>query len=569
MLFCIDVLLYLNKKNKKRRCIVLSTENHPKNKFLSIFKVLIVVAIAVVTTILLIWFLLPPHSSQSYSTYFGEFKFNLGKFTLENRGQVVFCEITKPIYPVSLVIKAHDSPAILNISAEEISLSKLVDTKKAQEAYKNLGKDFYKALNEFIRYCINIILLIAVSWGLLFGFFWGFLSIVIAIFKNVSLANISKEDFLRYVLVKLSSRIIASLCICLFSGGLFAGLMAFWTYKTIEKNPYKDYRIVGNFENVAKAEPQIKKFVSEFNIEKFSKDLKGYSENLAGIASSLYEFSEEVKDGNGHSIRKHKEVLFVSDIHLNPLAMDRIVEKSNSKEIDLVIIAGDLTIKGTPLEADIIKGETDIIKGLKGIKKPVLIVGGNHDSVEVMQKLKDIPNFIFLDGVDSYKSRINKPLDITTLYNLRISGVNDPFVDENSILNMDSNEYNTEYKRIIEEAALDLEERYRKTKNPKIDIFVVHYEKQAEGLVGKAPVILSGHTHKSGVTKINDTWIFNAGTIGMAPPYNIVNKKSNKLTYQVLYFDKRQVISYDEYSITLRDSDIYKADYGMHHISLE
>lgn len=65
-------------------------------------------------------------------------------------------------------------------------------------------------------------------------------------------------------------------------------------------------------------------------------------------------------------------IFFISDVHRRKLNMQTL--KSIQKEIDIVIIGGDLTEKGVPLERTRMN-----VKRLKVFKAPIYFVWGNHD----------------------------------------------------------------------------------------------------------------------------------------------------------------------------------------------
>tara|TARA_Y100000034_G_scaffold62770_1_gene76048 strand:- start:2232 stop:2819 length:588 start_codon:yes stop_codon:yes gene_type:complete len=86
------------------------------------------------------------------------------------------------------------------------------------------------------------------------------------------------------------------------------------------------------------------------------------------------------------------KILAFCDTHGDNQTMKRILEKS--KNVDLVVCGGDISVFGHNLEKS--------LKQLKKIKKPVLIINGNHEEPEVIRKLCKKYGFIFLHK-NSYK----------------------------------------------------------------------------------------------------------------------------------------------------------------------
>ena len=72
------------------------------------------------------------------------------------------------------------------------------------------------------------------------------------------------------------------------------------------------------------------------------------------------------------------KILVSADIHGNKKALKDIVSRAKKKDIDMVIDAGDFTIFGEEQEK--------ILSKLNKIKKPELIVHGNHEDDGELRK---------------------------------------------------------------------------------------------------------------------------------------------------------------------------------------
>ncbi len=79
-------------------------------------------------------------------------------------------------------------------------------------------------------------------------------------------------------------------------------------------------------------------------------------------------------------IRKTK-ILAASDIHGNKKTIERLAKQAESENVDLIILAGDLTM--WEMET---KG---LIAPFAKLKKPLLIMPGNHESVELIEFLSE------------------------------------------------------------------------------------------------------------------------------------------------------------------------------------
>ncbi len=91
-------------------------------------------------------------------------------------------------------------------------------------------------------------------------------------------------------------------------------------------------------------------------------------------------------------------ILAASDIHGDLKAAESLAKKAKKEKVDLVILAGDLSIFGNGLEG--------LLKPFSDLKKKVAIIPGNHDSEADMFMLKkrypdilyDLHNYAFKVG---------------------------------------------------------------------------------------------------------------------------------------------------------------------------
>jgi len=80
--------------------------------------------------------------------------------------------------------------------------------------------------------------------------------------------------------------------------------------------------------------------------------------------------------------KKKTKVLAIGDIHGDTGLVKKLAEKAKKENVDLIILAGDLTMW---------EGETNNLVGpLVKLKKPVLLLHGNHESVATIDFLSEM-----------------------------------------------------------------------------------------------------------------------------------------------------------------------------------
>ena len=79
---------------------------------------------------------------------------------------------------------------------------------------------------------------------------------------------------------------------------------------------------------------------------------------------------------------KKTKILAVGDIHGDTGLVKKLAAKAKKENVDLIIMAGDLTFFGEETK--------NIIKPFEKIKKPVLVVHGNHEPNETVEILTQI-----------------------------------------------------------------------------------------------------------------------------------------------------------------------------------
>ena len=79
---------------------------------------------------------------------------------------------------------------------------------------------------------------------------------------------------------------------------------------------------------------------------------------------------------------KKTKILAVGDVHGDSRLIKKLAEQAKKENVDIVILAGDLTFAETEFK--------NIIKPFIDAKKQVLIIPGNHESTEITNFLAEI-----------------------------------------------------------------------------------------------------------------------------------------------------------------------------------
>ena len=215
--------------------------------------------------------------------------------------------------------------------------------------------------------------------------------------------------------------------------------------------------------------------------------VRNFEEQMGSVASNLTRlFSASQAINPNIAAPGQVTVMFVSDIHNNPLAYDLIQRILPTFHPAFIIDGGDLTDLGTPLEAAQIGRIADY-----GV--PYLFVSGNHDKPPELAQFAKVKNVVILNGQEVVEDGIG------------IVGVPDPasFGGASQVASPAQ----------LAATATQLQADVAKAKDP-VTIAVAHNPNVVQPLFGKLPVILNGHTHSIWVrTKGADVWL-NDGTTG-------------------------------------------------------
>ncbi|WP_157975752.1 metallophosphoesterase [Brachybacterium sp. YJGR34] len=273
--------------------------------------------------------------------------------------------------------------------------------------------------------------------------------------------------------------------------------------------------------------------------EATAQDYQNYRSTLAefvGQVSALYIAADSLPVGLDQE--NLITVLHVSDIHDNPQAYDVIAELDTQFAIDVVVDTGDIVSWGTPLEHELLTriGTLDV---------PYVYVAGNHDGAGAAATIAAQPNATVLEN------------EVTEVAGLRIAGIGDPrfAADDDS----DAGGWR-EGDRAVDAAAFQLGETIETHDgdHPEapVDLALFHDPTQPEGLLGRVPMVLSGHMHTADVQMDREgsgtDWLTLGSTGGALASGGVAPVLQGQdpldLSARMLYFDAdtRRLVAYDD-----------------------
>jgi predicted phosphodiesterase len=204
-------------------------------------------------------------------------------------------------------------------------------------------------------------------------------------------------------------------------------------------------------------------------------------------------------------------LLHISDIHASPLGMDFAQELAQTFDADLVVDTGDITSFGTPLESA-------VLERIPQFGVPYVFVRGNHDSAAVAGQIENLPNGDSLE---------NEAVDVE---GLTVAGAAHP------LFTPDPNRSYTdeEIEAAVAEAGLDLAGVVASLKP---DVVAVHDDRMAATVIGRVPLVLSGHFHRFDTEVVEGTLFLQVGSTGAGGLDTFVQDEPLPLTAEVLYFE--------------------------------
>lgn len=268
--------------------------------------------------------------------------------------------------------------------------------------------------------------------------------------------------------------------------------------------------------------------------------------NYASYRATFAEFVGQVSAlyvaADGLPVAQNREdlitVLHVSDLHDNPQAFDVIRQLDRQFDIDVVVDTGDIVSWGTGIEHG-------LLSQIGTIDSPYVYIQGNHDGAATAAAVAANPNAIVLDN------------ETAEVAGLTFAGIGDPrfAADDDS----DAAGFSAG-KEAVAGSGFQLGETITSwdAAHPEaaVDIALQHDPSQKAGLLGRAPLVLSGHMHSSKVELDVDgsgtDWL-TVGSTGGALASGGVRPVLDggeplDLTARLLYFDRttQRLVAYDD-----------------------
>ncbi|ACB85055.1 metallophosphoesterase family protein [Natranaerobius thermophilus] len=405
------------------------------------------------TSIYLKLFLITTFVGLLFVTFLSPSTYNLGPFMVELRLQLLDHGLTTvDISPVGEIsARTHLPPVKLLIDLESMDLDQLSDiiaTAPQEELVEEIESQVYSIIRSFVT---KLLVLSVIG---------GFVGAIIGGFRTP-----------KYLLTGVGFAVLVT-------GILMA--MTFGTYDIMAfENP--------EFDGALQAFPWMMGVV-----EDSLRALDDVSAQLQALSENLFTFFQRIEELQGFDfIEGEYQILHISDIHNNPASYDLVDRMVASFGIDMIIDTGDITDYGSPIEAE-------LASEVSRLPVPYVLIPGNHDSPQVIQRLREIDNVYVVEDQA-----------ILEILDFKIAGIADP-ASESTAMEVPSEEVLDDYAKRLAETVEESGEQP--------DIIGAHHPHIARQLE-LAPTILTGHTHLPEVEIVeNDDPILvsNAGTTGAA-----------------------------------------------------
>lgn len=245
---------------------------------------------------------------------------------------------------------------------------------------------------------------------------------------------------------------------------------------------------------------------------------KVISERLAGLYSSTVNDRIARSDGQ-------VTLLHVSDLHLNAVGMALARNLAEQFDVDAVVDTGDITSFG-------FAPESEFLDQLDGFEVPYVLIAGNHDSQEIRDQLAADDRVVYLDDAS------------TEVAGLTIAGIEDP--TQTALRRIPADELRATY----EAQAPQIRALIRRT-DP--DLLLLHNPVMAPPAIGKAPVVASGHIHRSRFEISDGTVLTVVGSSGANGVDNLFVDRDAPYEFQLLRFEGRRLVAVDTVRVASGD----------------
>jgi predicted phosphodiesterase len=292
---------------------------------------------------------------------------------------------------------------------------------------------------------------------------------------------------------------------------LIAGIIGIMLLGSLLAVSYATYEPLAfmnpEFEGILQAAPWMFGMLEEtlFN-------LRSLGEQLELIAVNISELFAQVEQLEAlGTVEGDLKVAHISDLHNNPAGMDFVAQVIRTFGVHLVIDTGDITDFGTQIEAE-------LASPIENFDIPYIFVPGNHDSPEVINRMKDIPNVIVLE---------EGQVDVL---GLRVAGIADPSSrDSGMVVAADYvlDEYATRLGDVI-----DQEENLP-------HVVAVHHPRIAARFLNRVRVVLTGHNHQLDIREQGEAVMINAGTTGASGIRGLQARQETPFSLVLLHFGQQ------------------------------
>ncbi len=293
---------------------------------------------------------------------------------------------------------------------------------------------------------------------------------------------------------------------------LAAGLTGMLVLGVLLAASYATYRPLAflnpEFEGILRAAPWMFGLLEETLFK-----VKTLGEQLELIAANISVLFEQVARleplGTVDGLLK---VAHVSDLHNNPAGLDLVGQVVATFGVHLVIDTGDITDFGTQIE-------TEIASPIEGFGIPYVFIPGNHDSPEVIKRMREINNVVVIEE------------GMVTVRGLRIAGIADPSSRDSGMLVAPDpilDDYGERLRRVTEEAEQEPH------------VVAAHHPRVAGAMLGRAKVILTGHTHQLSIAERGGSVMINAGSTGASGIRGLQARRETPFSLVLLHFDQNE-----------------------------
>ena len=408
----------------------------------------------------------------------------------------------------------HRFPARLTLSVEEIDDATIVDLASGRLSYNAFAARALEKSGPFFTAFVVRVLVLGAAGGAL-GAALSFLFVPGG--RGRPMALFVK----RYVL---SAGLGGGL-----TGLALASAIVYFTFFSYDASAFRSPRYEGLIARVPEVAEVVQQGIDTSDM--LSDQMYVLSRNMSDFFLKLNEIRR-----SGPTQGVHLRILHVSDLHNNPLGVLMMQAVVRSLKPDLICDTGDLTDHGSP-------EELSFIAGIKDFALPYVAITGNHDSVQVDERLRSEYGATLLDG------------DMATVRGLRIMGFGDPKAEENfpKTAEMDFPGLNR--------LAISVKARLKRMKT-RPQVLMIHDPVASRRLMGQVPLILSGHTHNATIVEEQGTVYVNAGTSGASGVRYFKNYEKPFYSMAVIDVTLGATLTVDR--VTMLYADKLENDFGMY-----